>query len=323
MRSRLAAAPRHPRGTFPRALPSVSIGRHHHGEVQPARRQHLPLDDLRRHRPLQERVVHDLLHEPPPPGRLLLQRVLQRARRTERDDPPHPSARIASTISGTARSSTSSFFSDRAPSADSTTSAPSMVRRTAAGSNTLPSTTCARPAEAELRRRPHQRRHPVPAARHRSTSNRPPAAVPTFASKRLNRSSYVSSLHSLPSSFLAHQISNVVLTSSFTATDLLSPVSIFLRVSPPLFKTDSPYDADPTRLARKFPRSAPPAPRTRQRALCRTTKTWYLAADSPQLFLLLPKSTPRFLNRERTSTPALHRHIAPYSTFPPTTTTSY
>src|SRR5580700_5313154 len=34
--------------------------RHHHGEVEPTRRQRLPLRNLRRHRPLQERVVYNL-----------------------------------------------------------------------------------------------------------------------------------------------------------------------------------------------------------------------------------------------------------------------
>jgi hypothetical protein len=43
-----------------------------------------------------------------------------------------PAARIASTISGTPLSSTSSFFNDRAPSADNTASALATVRRTAA-----------------------------------------------------------------------------------------------------------------------------------------------------------------------------------------------
>ncbi len=84
-----------------------------------------------------------------------------------------PASFIAATTSGTARSKTSSLRKDRAPSADSTTSALSTVRRTAFASNALPSTTRTRSAYTNAAGLRTSAATSYPAARQRPVSSLP------------------------------------------------------------------------------------------------------------------------------------------------------
>src|ERR1019366_3180081 len=84
-----------------------------------------------------------------------------------------------------------------------------------------------------------------------------------------------------------------------------------------MFKTNSPYDAHPTPLAPNSLHSHHPAFPSPCPPLCRTTKTRSLALHLPQLFLLPQLSSPRFLNREHTSTPLCIGILPRIPHFPP------